>query len=95
MQIFLIFWSILILSALAAIIAAIIMKIGVNERLSVEERFSWWSARYDEPWKVARKYKDFYPSSSLPLIGKLSFWVFVALFATWAVATLLWEVTHI
>ena len=74
-----IFWSILVLSIVVKIYSDFVMKIQVNERLPEEQRFSWWTRN---SWKVARKYRELYPDSYLPLIGQCSFWLCLALGTT-------------
>ncbi len=69
------FWSILVLSVIVTNIADIAMKIQVNERLTAEEKFSWWNR---DSWRVAKKHKEFYPNSYLPMISQCSFWLVVA-----------------
>jgi hypothetical protein len=80
-----IFWSILVLSVIVTNLADVAMKIQVNERLPSEEKFSWWNR---DSWRVARKYRDFYPNSYLPLISQCTFWLFVVLLSAGIVGTL-------
>jgi hypothetical protein len=79
-----IFWILLVLLAAVSNIADIVMKLGVKAKLPSEEQFSWWSRSY---WKVERKYGEIYPDSYLPPIARVSFWLFVAMFVMWAIAS--------
>lgn len=78
------FWVILLLLAAVTNIADVVMKLDVNDKLPSEEKFPWWSRSY---WKVERKYSEFYPESYLPLIARLSFRLFLAMFVMWAIAS--------
>jgi hypothetical protein len=80
-----IFWSLLVPSIVVFVYADIAMKIRVNDRLPAKERYSWASRN---SWAVARKYREFYPNSYLPLIGKCSFLLCTLLGAAFAVNTL-------
>ncbi|MBI3474813.1 MAG: hypothetical protein HY010_03720 [Acidobacteria bacterium] len=53
-----------------ASISDISMKVAVNNRLPPEERFSWWNR---DGWRVAKKYKELFPDSYLPVISQCSF----------------------
>jgi hypothetical protein len=79
-----IFWSILILLAVVTKYSAIAMKIQVNHRLPLGERFSWWNR---DAGKVVRKYRELYPDSRLPSIGQWTFWLFLAMLVGWAIAS--------
>jgi hypothetical protein len=73
-----IFWSIFFLVILVGEYASLAMKFQVNERLSANERLSWFSP---DSRLVIRKYKAFYPDSRLPLVAQGSFWIFIGLAA--------------
>jgi len=60
----------------------IAMKICVNDRLPAEERFSWWNR---DSWRVARKHKELFPNSNLPMISQFGFWFAVAMSLIWLV----------
>jgi hypothetical protein len=79
-----IFWIILVLLVVVTNIADIAMKLEINGELPPEEKFSWWSRNY---WGVERRYREFHPESYLPSVARWSFWLFVALFAMWGIAS--------
>ena len=81
------FWLVLVLSIVVTNYADVVMKIHVNDKLPAGKRFSWWSRN---SWVVARKYKEFYPDSYLPLISLGSFLLCLALLA-FILARQLWE----
>ena len=81
-----IFWGVLALAAVVCNGAAIVMKLRVNERMSPGAKFSWWNR---DAWRVAKKYSEFFPDSYLPLAGRLSFWLFVTMLATFALSSLI------
>ncbi len=80
------FWAVFALAVVVCNGAAIVMKLRVNERMSPGAKFSWWNR---DAWSVAKKYSEFFPDSYVPLAGRLSFWLFVAMFATFVLSSLI------
>ena len=58
--------------------ASTVMKIQVNDRVSEDERFSWWAHNYAE---VGRKHRELFPGSPLPAIARCSGWICLLLLA--------------
>ena len=79
-----IFWIILVLLVVVTNIADIAMKLAINGELPPEKKLSWWSRNY---WGVEQKYREFHPESCLPSVARWSFWLFVAMFAMWGIAS--------
>ncbi len=82
----LIYWLVSIAAAALAVNAIIstVMKLEVNHRLPSKEKLPWWSRSYG---KVERKHRELYPDSYLPLVAQWSFWLTLAMFATFVVAS--------
>jgi hypothetical protein len=82
----LIYWLVSIAALALAVnaIAATVMKLGVNHSVQSKEKLSWWSRRYG---KIERKHRELYPDSYLPLVAQWSFWLAVAMFAIFVVAS--------
>jgi len=66
--------------------ASTVMKMQVNDRVSEDERFSWWSRNYAE---VGRKHRELFPDSPLPDIARYSGWVCLLLLAAGVLVSLL------
>ena len=58
----------------------------VNDRVSEDERFSWWSRNYAE---VGRKYQELFPDSPLPDIAGYSGWICLLVLAVGVVVSFL------
>jgi hypothetical protein len=65
--------------------ASTVMKMHVNDRVSEDERFSWWSRNYAE---VGRKHRDLFPDSLLPDIARYSGWICLLLLAAGVLVSL-------
>ena len=79
-----IFWIVLVLLVMVTNIADIAMKLEINDELPSEEKFSWWNRNY---WAVERKYREFHPKSYLPSVARWCFWLVVAMFVMWGIAS--------
>jgi hypothetical protein len=66
--------------------ASTVMKMHVNDRVSEDERFSWWSRNYAD---VGRKYREFFPDSPLADIARYSGWMCLLLLAVGVVVSFL------
>ena len=66
--------------------ASTVMKMQVNDRVSEDERFSWWSRNYAE---VGRKHRELFPDSPLPDIARYSGWICLLLLAAGVLVSLL------
>jgi hypothetical protein len=82
----LIYWLISVAAMALAVNAIVgtVMKLEVNDRLPSKQKLSWWGRGYGE---VERKHRELYPDSYLPLVAQWSFWLTLAMFATFVVAS--------
>ena len=58
-------------------VTSTVMQIHVNDRVSENERFSWWSRNGAA---LARKHRELFPDSPLPDIARYSYWTCLLLF---------------
>jgi hypothetical protein len=80
-----IFFSILILIALASICGEIVMRVRLTKRAS-RDKIAWWRRGGDE---VVDAYEQLFPSSQLPLLRRFAFWLLIAFSAAVLITVLL------
>jgi hypothetical protein len=77
-----VFFSILVVMALASILGEIVMRVRLTRRETSRGKLAWWRRGGDE---VAATYEEVFPRSRLPLFRRFAFWLLLA----WSLVLLL------
>jgi hypothetical protein len=82
-----VFFSVLVIMALASILGEIVMRVRLTQRETSREKLAWWRRGGDE---VSATYEELFPHSHLPVFRRFAFWLFLACCAS-VLVTVLWK----
>jgi hypothetical protein len=83
-----IFFSILVIVALASILGEIVMRVRLTRRERSGEKLAWWRRSGDE---VAATYGEIFPDSRLLFLRRFIFWLLVVCAGVLVLSMLVWK----
>jgi hypothetical protein len=83
-----VFFSVLVVIALASILGEILMRVLLTRRETSREKLAWWGRGGDE---VAATYGEIFPGSRLLFFRRFVFWLLVACAGILVLSMLLWK----